>query len=50
VDMSVDHARHERTSELRYPSPLHSRTTEPDWPQLIVNLLKESRPESLADP
>jgi hypothetical protein len=50
VDMSVDHARYERTSKLRYPSPLHGRTTEPDWPQLIVNLLKESRPESLADP
>jgi hypothetical protein len=50
VDMPVDHTRHERTRKLRYPRPLHSRKTEPDRPQLIVNLLDESRSESLADP
>ena len=50
VDMPVDHARHERTRKLRCPSPLHSRATEPHRPQLIVDLLEESRSESLADP
>jgi hypothetical protein len=50
VDMPVDYAGHERTRELRYPRPLHCRKTEPDRPQLIVDMLDESRSESLADP
>ena len=50
VDMPVDDAGHERARKLRHPSPLHSRTPECDRPQLIVNLLEESRPESMADP
>jgi hypothetical protein len=50
VDMPVDHARHERTRKLPYPRTLHRRKTEPDRPQLLVNLLDESRSESLADP
>jgi hypothetical protein len=48
--MPVDDAGHERTSQPRYPSPLHRHKTEPDRPQLIVNLLEERRSESLADP
>jgi hypothetical protein len=50
VDMPVEHAGHERTRKLRYHRPLHSRKTEPDRPQLIVDLLDESRSESPADP
>jgi hypothetical protein len=50
VDMPVDQARHERARKLRYPSPLHSGMTQADRPQLIVDLLEESRSESLADP
>jgi hypothetical protein len=50
VDMPVDDAGHERARKLRHRSPLYSRTPECDRPQLIVNLLQESRSESMADP
>ncbi len=48
--MPVDEARHQRARKPRYTGPPHSRTPECDRPQLIVNLLEESRSESTADP
>jgi hypothetical protein len=50
VDMPVDEARHECARKLRHTSPLHSRMPECDRPQLIVNLLEQSRSQSMADP
>ena len=48
--MPVDDAGQERAREVWYMSPLYGRAPEGDRPQLIVNLLQKSRPESLADP
>jgi hypothetical protein len=50
VDMPVDDARQERARKMWDTSLLHSRTPKGDWSQLIVNLLQQSRSQTLPNP